>query len=99
MLRGEIVGNVILLRLRYTIIQGDPNQNCPFLRAITQKLSISDPKLVKPKCVREAVVFFNFRKFVYIFQLFVYNFSKKLLPLKYILALLTLGQKGLISVL
>ena len=51
MLRGEIVGNVILLRLRYTIIQGDPNQNCPFLRAITQKLSIFDPMLVKQKCV------------------------------------------------
>ena len=32
-------------------IQGNPNQNCPFLRVITQKLSISDPKLVKPKCV------------------------------------------------
>ena len=36
--------------------------------------------------------FFNFRKFVYIFQLFVYNFSKNLPPLKHILALPTQGQ-------
>ena len=28
------------------VVQGDPNQNSPFLRAITQKISISDPKLV-----------------------------------------------------
>ena len=41
-------------------------------------------------CLRDGVVFFNFRKFVYIFQLFVYNFSKKKLPpLKRILALPT----------
>ena len=33
------------------ILQGDPNQNCPFLRAITQNVSTSDPLLVKPKCV------------------------------------------------
>ena len=46
------------------LIQGDPNQNSPFLRAITQKLSISDLKLVKPKCVWEDVVFFNFQTFV-----------------------------------
>ena len=38
-------------------LQGDPNQNCPFLRPITQKLSTSDPMLVKPKCVLEAVYF------------------------------------------
>ena len=61
--------------------------------AITLKLSISDPMLVKPKCVWEAVVFFNFRKN---FQLFVYNFQKKLSPLKRILALPTWGQKCLI---
>ena len=42
--------------------------------AVPLKLGISDPMLVKPKCVREAVVFFNFRKN---FQLFVYNFLKK----------------------
>ena len=32
-------------------VQRDQNQNTPFLRATTQKLSISDPKLVKPKCI------------------------------------------------
>ena len=36
--------------------------------------------LVKPKCVREMEVFFDFRKFVYIFQLFVDNFSMKIPP-------------------
>ena len=41
--------------------------------------------------------FSNFQKFVYIFQLFVYNFSKKLPPLKHILALPTWGQKCLVS--
>ena len=45
--------------------------------AVYLKLCISDHILVKPKCVLEAVVFFNFRKFVFIFQLFVYNFSEK----------------------
>ena len=45
--------------------------------AVPLKLCIFDLTLVKPKCVWEAVVFFNFRKFVYIFQLFVYNFFKK----------------------
>ena len=33
------------------LLQGDPNQNCPFLRAIALKLSTSDPMLVKPKLV------------------------------------------------
>ena len=32
-------------------IQGDPNQNLKFLPAISLKLCISDPMLVKPKCV------------------------------------------------
>ena len=35
------------------LLQGDPNQHSPFLRVITEKLSISVPKLVKPKCIRE----------------------------------------------
>ena len=38
-------------------IQGDPKQNCPFLRAITLKLRVPDPMLEKPKCAWEAVVF------------------------------------------
>ena len=36
---------------RKGIIQGDPNQNLKCLLAITLKLCISDPMLVKPKCV------------------------------------------------
>ena len=32
-------------------LQGDPNQNLKFVLAITQKICISDPILVKPKCV------------------------------------------------
>ena len=32
-------------------IQGDPNQNLKFVLAITPKICISDPMLVKPKCV------------------------------------------------
>ena len=32
-------------------IQGDPNQNFPFLRAISLKVCTSDPMLVKPKLV------------------------------------------------
>ena len=32
-------------------VQGDPNQNFPFLRAISLKVCTSDPMLVKPKLV------------------------------------------------
>ena len=45
--------------------------------AVHLKLCISDPILVKPKCVWDVVVFFNFWKFAYIFQLFVHNFWNK----------------------
>ena len=48
-------------------LQGDPNQNLKCVLAITLKLHIFDPMLVKPKCAWEA------RTFVLIFQLFVYN--------------------------
>ena len=34
-------------------LQGDPNQNLKFVLAITQKICMSDPMLVKPKCVWE----------------------------------------------
>ena len=40
-------------------IQGDPNQNLKFVLAITLKIWVSDPMLVKPKCVWEVVDFFN----------------------------------------
>ena len=32
-------------------VQGDPNQNPLFQMAVPLKLCISDPMLVKPKCV------------------------------------------------
>ena len=32
-------------------IQGEPNQNLKFVLAITPKVCISDPMLIKPKCV------------------------------------------------
>ena len=57
------------------ILQGDPNQNCPFLRAITQKLSISDPKLVKPKCGGGS--FFQFSKICLHFSAVCLQFLKK----------------------
>ena len=38
-------------------VQGDPNQNLLFQFALSLKLSISDPMLVKPKCVWEVEVF------------------------------------------
>ena len=72
----------------YTVvIQGDPNQYFLFQMTVPLKICIFDTKLVKPKCVSEEVAFFNFWKFVYILQLFVYNFSNKILPLKDISAL------------
>ena len=37
--------------VNFIYIQDDPNQNCRFLRAITLKLCISDPILVKRKVV------------------------------------------------
>ena len=40
-------------------IQGDPNQNPLFQKAVAIKLCISDPMLVKPKLVWEAVVFYD----------------------------------------
>ena len=62
--------------------------------AITLKLSISDPMLVKSKCVWEAVVFLKNCKQTA--EIFFENW-KKLPPLKHILALPTWGQKCLIS--
>ena len=39
------------------LIQGDANQNFPFSRLISLKVSTPDPKLVKPKLVWEVAVF------------------------------------------
>ena len=57
------------------VLQGDPNQNLGFQMTIAVKQSISDPTLIKPKCVWEAVVYFNFLTTFAIFS-FVFNFSK-----------------------
>ena len=40
------------------VIHCDPNQNLKFVLAITLKVCISDPMLVKPKCVWEVKVFY-----------------------------------------
>ena len=40
-------------------LHGDPNQNLKCSLAITLKLCIFDPILVKPKCVWEAYNFFE----------------------------------------
>ena len=47
-------------------VQSDPNQNLLIQMAITLKIHMSDPMLVKPKCVSEVCIYF---------QLFVYNFQ------------------------
>ena len=39
-------------------VQGEPNQNMKFVLAITLKICISDPMLIKPKCVWEEKVYF-----------------------------------------
>ena len=46
-------------------IQGDPNQNFRFQMTVALSVCISDPMLVKPKCVWEAVVFYEFQLIVY----------------------------------
>ena len=44
-------------------LQGDPNQNFWFQMTVTLKISISDPMLVRPKCVWGVAVFFkNFKQ-------------------------------------
>ena len=51
--------NVQILEKQNQILQGDPNQNLKFRLAITLKVCISDPLLVKPKCVWEASIYFE----------------------------------------
>ena len=57
-------------------IQGDPNQKLQLQIAVTLKVCIFDPILVKPKCVSGVANFFNCQLLVYNFQLFVYNVKK-----------------------
>ena len=46
-------------------------------RAVTSKVCIFDPTLVKPKWVWDAVVFFNFQKFCLHFSAVCLQFFKK----------------------
>ena len=58
-------------------IQGVQDQNLPKEMAIALKLSISDLRLVKTKCVSDGNNFFTSQKLqVYMCQLFVYKENK-----------------------
>ena len=57
-------------------IQGDPNQNLKFVLAITLKRCVSDPMLVKPKCVLEVSVYFLFSAVCLQFSAVCLQFSK-----------------------
>ena len=52
---------LLFLPLRFyvktTLLQSDPNQNFSLHMAVTLRLCISDPTLVKPKCVWEVALF------------------------------------------
>ena len=58
------------------ILQGDPNQNLKFVLAITLKRCVSDPMLVKPKCVLEVSVYFLFSAVCSQFSAVCLQFSK-----------------------
>ena len=75
--------------LRKIVTQGDPNQSFPFQIAITLKLCISDPTLVKPKCVWEVAVFLKNCKQTAVKCKQILKIEKNLSPLKHILALPT----------
>ena len=57
-------------------LQGDPNQNIKFLLAITLKICVSDPILVKPKCVLEVYIYFDFSAVCLQFSAVCLQFSK-----------------------
>ena len=57
MVRMGILTELTFLERILGTIQGDPNQNFPFSRLISLKVSTPDPKLVKPKLVWEVAVF------------------------------------------
>ena len=72
------------------VLQGDPNQNLKFVLAITLKICISDPILVKPNCVWEVEVYSYFLADCLQFSAVCLQFfKKKLSPPKHILALPT----------
>ena len=77
-------------------LQGDPNQKLQLQMAVTLKVCISEPTLVKPKCVSGVADFSSFQLLVTIFSCLFTIFSclftifqTKLAPLNPILALPT----------
>ena len=66
------VGNL----LARSHIQGDPNQDFRFQMTIPLSVCISDPMLVKPKCVWEAVVFYEFQLIFYTCKLLMPKMPK-----------------------
>ena len=84
---------MIIHFMNWLTLRGDPNQNLKCLLAITLKLNISDPMLVKPKCVSEVAVFWKIaNKQLKKCKQISEDWKKNLQPLKYILALPTWGQ-------
>ena len=57
-------------------IQGDSNQKLLIQMAITLKICISDLKLVKPKCVLGAYIYFDFSAVCLQFSAVCLQFSK-----------------------
>ena len=51
--------------VRINLLQGDPNQNFRFQMSVALSVCISNPILVKQKCVWEAVVFYEFQLIFY----------------------------------
>ena len=64
-----------MLKRYFVGCTGCPNQKLLIQMAITLKICISDPELVKPKCVSEAYIYIDFSPVCLHFQLFVYNFQ------------------------
>ena len=62
--------------LKKVKVQGDPNQNLLFQMAISLEICISDPMLVKPKCVLGAYIYFHFSAVCLQFSAVCLQFSK-----------------------
>ena len=56
----KIFKHLIYIIIVRDVVQGDPNQNLLIQMAITLKICISYPMLVKPKCLWDAKVFLKF---------------------------------------
>ena len=59
-------------------VQGDPNQKLQLQMAVTLKLCISEPMLVKPKCVLGVADFFQFSAVCLQFSAVCLQFPKKI---------------------